>query len=144
MLGCGGGIPFQPAAHPPATVHRACHTPRVTPADLARLAAVADRELARCATKAERTAARRMAWALVRAISARGAGDGGHLEQRGGEVHREAGSVIPCAVEQGKRQVAPHPGDDGGARKTRQQPRGQGLPPGGKDQHGGGVGLRRD
>ena len=34
-----------------------------------------------------------MAWALVRAISARGAGDGGHLEQRGGEAHREAGGV---------------------------------------------------
>jgi len=42
----------------------------VTPADAARLAAVADRELARCATEAERAAARRMAWALVRAMSA--------------------------------------------------------------------------
>lgn len=116
----------------------------MTPADLARLAAVADREIALCATEAERVAARRMAWALVRAMSARGAGDGGHLEQRGGEVHREAGGVIPGAVEQGKGQVAPHPGDDGGARKTRQQPRGKGLAPGGKNQHGGGVGLRRD
>ena len=42
----------------------------MTLADLAHLAAVADRELARCATEAERVAARRMAWALVRAISA--------------------------------------------------------------------------
>jgi len=38
----------------------------VTPADLARLAAVADREIALCATEAERVAARRMAWASAR------------------------------------------------------------------------------
>ena len=41
----------------------------MTLADLARLAAIADRELARCATEAERVAARRMAWALVRAVA---------------------------------------------------------------------------
>ena len=112
--------------------------------DLARLAAALDPVMRRCRTPGERVAVMRAARASPCALSPGGAGAGRHLEHRGGEVDGHPGGVLLGAVEQGQGQVTPHPGDDGRASEGRQQRRGEGLAPGGEDQHRGGVGLRRD